>query len=284
VTAYVPLLSFAVAHRYFNGGCSPLEFVPTAACQGAMRNLDLLLRADGAGFTVFCREDEFAGLRQPPGNAVPLTLEFKVFPRDRNFARYTNPLASTRDEVLYLDGKSAVRADDGRIRLHEEDCVTQASFQDWNAVVVQSAVTRQDAVVRPFMIVSLPAASAATMASTAAGQAPAYYVEFASYASYWKYYFLGDIAKRDLSIADLNGQIEFTSLGMTEVVNGRALTFVSSSAIPMQDAPPQRFQLLENGTMGEKVLIKRLPNAAIGQVSKEKIRQEAALVSEMYIN
>jgi hypothetical protein len=52
----------------------------------------------------------------------------------------------------------------------------------------------------------------------------------------------------------------------------------------MQYIPSQRFQLRENGAMGEKVLIKRLPNASVGQIHKEMIKQDAVLVSEMYIN
>ena len=279
MTAYVPFFSFSVSHRYFGGGCMPLDFVPSSATQAVMRNLDLLLRTEAAGFTLFCRDGDLADLKKPGTPA----LQFKVFPRDRNFARYTIPLASPRGEMLVFDGVDAVHIlgdDSGRYRLHAAQSVTEADFRAWNSPLVQAVVTARDAVMPPAMIVSLPLSGGRDEKESA----PAYYVEFESYASYWKYYFLGDIAKRDLAISDVSGQVEFTSLGMTDVVSGRALAFMSSSAIPMQATPPQRFQLLENGAMGEKVLIKRLPNAAIGQVSREEIRQQAALVSEMYIN
>lgn len=285
MSQYVPLLRFSVRHRYFGGNkCSPLEFVPTAACDSAMRKNGLLLRAEGNSFTIYCGDDQQAALRRPSDtDEGSLMLAFKVFPRDRNFARYTNPLASTRDDVLYLDSWRAVDAPDGRKRLHQDESVGDSYFEDWASPLVQSLVTRHDAVVRPFLIINL-SVNDGVVPSTAP---PEYYAEFASYASYWKYYFVGDIAKRDLAITDLNGKVEFTSLGMTEVASGEALTFVSKDAIPMQDMPQQRFQLLENGEMGEKVLIKRLPNAAVGQVSKaqvEETQKTAVLVSEMYIN
>ena len=279
--AYVPMLSFAVDHRYFSRGNAAFEFVPTAASAAMLRNLDLILRPQGNGFALFCLAEDLADLRRPSDtdNGSHM-LEVKVFTRDPHFARYTSPFGASRDAVLYLDSWRAQHMPDGRMRLHAEDSVSDAYFEDWNSPLIRSAVTRDDAGVRPFLIVNL-SLNDGIVPST---EAPAYYADFATYSSYWKYYFLGDIAKRDLSIEDVKGKVEFTSLGMTDVASGKALAFMSSSAIPMQNAPVQQFQLLEHGAMGEKVLIKRLPNAAIGQVSRENIKQEAALVSEMYIN
>jgi hypothetical protein len=288
VTSFVPLLSATVEHRYFGGGAFPqLDFLPTPACSLAMRNNNLLFRPTDGGFGVFCRSEDVTDLRRPANtDEQSLMLEFKGFPRDRRFAQYTSPSAPNPDTVLYLDSWRAVKDEHGRFRLHPEDAVTADFFEDWRSPLIQAAVTPRDAALRPFLILNLSVNDAAAPAQ---GEEPgskpvAYYLNFATQASYWKYYFLGDIASRDLFIADLGGAIEFTRLGMADVANGKALAFLSADSIPMQYIPTQRFQLRENGAMGEKVLIKRLPNASVNQIHRELIKQDAVLVSEMYIN
>ncbi len=66
--------------------------------------------------------------------------------------------------------------------------------------------------------------------------------------------------------------------------NKRAQVFISNAPIPMREVHGQRFQLKENGQMGEKVLIKRLPNAVVSQINREVVDGRAVLVSEMYVN
>ncbi|HEY8023235.1 MAG TPA: hypothetical protein VIF60_01625 [Burkholderiaceae bacterium] len=255
-----------------------------------MRKNNLLLRSVDNGLKVFCRNDQIGELRRAANKDKDLLmLEFKVFPRDRRFAQYTSPIAPNQDAILYFDSWRAVRDKEGRLRLHGGDVVTADFFEDWRSPLIQTAVTAKEAVIRPFFIVNLAINDIGEnlpdgQTVTVPQKATTYYLNFASQASYWKYYFLGDIASRDLFIADLSGAMEFTRLGIADVVNGKALAFLSTASIPMQYIPSQRFQLRENGAMGEKVLIKRLPNASVGQIHKEMIKQDAVLVSEMYIN
>jgi len=288
VTSYVPLLSATVEHRYF-GGCAlaQLDFVPTPACSTAMRNNNLLFRAFDDGFNVYCDSSDIVELRRPTNtDEKSLMLEFKAFPRDPRFVQYTSPSVPDQNAILYLDSWRAAKDGQGRFRLHPGDAVSADFFEDRRSPLIQAAVGPGDAARRPFFILNLSVNDAVTPAhdEPEVPQPVAYYLNFAAQASYWKYYFLGDIANRDLFIADLGGAIEFTRLGMADVANGKALAFLSADSIPMQYIPSQRFQLRENGAMGEKVLIKRLPNASVNQIHRELVKQDAVLVSEMYIN
>ncbi len=64
----------------------------------------------------------------------------------------------------------------------------------------------------------------------------------------------------------------------------QAVLLQSSAAIPLQEQPPQRLQLRESGAMGDKVLIKRLPNASIHQTYSEPINGKMENVSEIYVS
>jgi hypothetical protein len=104
---------------------------------------------------------------------------------------------------------------------------------------------------------------------------------------HWKYFFSGSLAAKKLTIVDLDAAGDAPGLGfavspMPALDAGTAYT--SEAALPMQRLPQQRLQLREEGVAG-KVLIKRLPNADIAKLGKERGRDgRSMLVAEIYIH
>lgn len=90
-----------------------------------------------------------------------------------------------------------------------------------------------------------------------------------------------------MQIVDLDANegktgIVFEASTQTATDSGSAL--VSQTAIPMQYMPVQQFQLREVGMAG-KVLIKRLPNASVNKIGKERGPDgQNLLVAEIYIH
>jgi hypothetical protein len=289
VGSFLPLFGVTVEHQFFGlKACVPFDFVPTSATTVSLAQCGLLVRSSPNGITVFCEDEAQADLRRATNvDDKSLMLEFKVFPRDRDFAKYTDPVTAAPSAVLYFDSWRAVKDPDGRQRLHPDECASEKFFEDWNSPLIRTAVATRDAIFKPSFLVNISVNDPLdeTGLQPAIFTPASYYIRFAARKTFWKYYFFGDLGNKNLYIADLNGNVEFKCLGTTEVANSKvALTFVSGTTIPMQDTPEQRFQLRENGAMGEKVVIKRLPNASVGQINKEIIEENAVLVSEMYIN
>jgi hypothetical protein len=124
-----------------------------------------------------------------------------------------------------------------------------------------------------------------TLEQRLAGPPDAYYVRFAAPSTYWKYYLLGKLSTRQLSIVDLDGHTDFEPLGQTTLNSAQpALAFRSTAPIALRQHSGCRFQLRERGAGGERVLFKRLPVAGTGQLSREIINGDAFAVSEIYLN
>ncbi|MYM71730.1 hypothetical protein GTP56_05900 [Duganella sp. FT134W] len=104
---------------------------------------------------------------------------------------------------------------------------------------------------------------------------------------HWKYFFSGGLAAKQLSIIDLDGSdsqpgLAFEAAPLAATVNGTA--YLSAAPVPMQSFPPQRLQLREAGVAG-KVLIRRLPNASVDRLGKERgPNGQSMIVAEIYVH
>lgn len=286
---YRALFSISVEHAFFaDGACKALEFVPTAKTAELQYKSALLIRSSPNGVTVFCEEAQLDDLRRDAADPEKrLSLSYKVYPTDPYFGQYTHPSARSTDEMLYFDSMRAANDANGRLCLHEGDFVSASSFQALDSPALHGKLDKKDILQKPGFVVDVAMAADNNAPSSDVPDMPLqrYYLRFAARQSIWKYYFLGDLAAKDLYITDLDNKIGFERVGsMALPGNRRAQVFISNAPIPMQEIHGQRFQLRENGQMGEKVLIKRLPNAVVSQINKEVVDGRAVLVSEMYVN
>lgn len=116
---------------------------------------------------------------------------------------------------------------------------------------------------------------------------PVYRIALAARKMHWKYFFSGSLAGKALRIVDLDGGddgqgVRFSASDWPATPDGAAYT--SDAPLPMQRIPQQRLQLREEGGTG-KVLIKRLPNADMEKLGKERGRDgQSMIVAEIYIH
>ena len=125
-------------------------------------------------------------------------------------------------------------------------------------------------------------------AAPAASAGPARYrIALTSKKIHWKYFFSGSLAARQLAIVDLDAAdgthgIAFAASLLSATQD--ALAYTSEEPLPIQRLPQQRLQLREQGVAG-KVLIRRLPNANIEKLGKERGRDGLSMiVAEIYVH
>lgn len=245
---YFPLLTIMVTHEYHGGMPMQLRFVPSAACAALMRREDLMLRHTAGGAEIW-RE------QQAPG-AELLPLAFQVFTSD--------PLLQFCTAWPVAQPLRFVSVDDGDELQAETLAGSGAARQPLFSVEIDHR----------------PAAQGEARRKT-------YRIALASKKMHWKYFFSGSLAAKPLRIVDLDAAddapgVRFTQSDLPATENGTAYT--SEVALPIQRLPQQRLQLREEGVAG-KVLIKRLPNANIEKLGKERGRDgQSMIVAEIYIH
>lgn len=249
---YCRLLTIVVTHEYLAGKAMKLRFVPSAACCALMLREGLLLRHGPDGAELW---------REQPGvaPAAPLPLAFQVFSADPQL-RFCTEWPVAQPLRFVSDG---------------QDEVLRAQ------TLAGSGAPRQ-----PLFSVEIehrPAPSDLASPGT-------YRIALASKKIHWKYFFSGALAAKKLSIVDLDGAdaadsaqgIRFAQSDWPATHDGAAYT--SETALPIQRLPQQRLQLREHGVAG-KVLIRRLPNASIEKLGKERGRDGLSMiVAEIYIH
>lgn len=284
--AYCLLLSVTVEHPYFLGKhCKALEFIPTESCAALLRKTGLLLKSSESGVAVYYDEEKIDILRLHAED--DLALGFKVFSKDSNFFRYTAPGAPPDNAIVFFNNWRITRDATGKQMLHNGPNATDEALIDMNADQFQEMLDRKDYFVKPaFILQMLVTADEQGLCSEKLDAAARkFYIRFTTNQTFWKYYILGDLSKRDVYIADLDNAIQFDKAGDILLPGQReAILLQSSVAIPMQEQYPQRLQLRESGSMGDKVLIKRLPNANVDQMYGEMMNGRMENISEIYVS
>jgi hypothetical protein len=270
------LFSIETEHMFYAGSVHPaFRYVATAATVDFVRRSDMLVRPFGNGIAVFGGDS----LKQESGadadgESTPM-LVFKIFPEDPYFTQYTLPVSHDADTVPYFQSDHAQVDDDGRWRLHEQEYVDKSALQNISAAALGAHLDRRDFLMKPSAVVAVALAGAAA----AGGH---YYLRFFARKSFWKYYFFSEADAKNFSIIDLDNEIRFECTGVMNFPgNKRALMFLSDIEIEMRQKYARRFQLREQNGMGEKVLIRRLPNASVSRMSLD---EKGVLAAEIYIN
>lgn len=282
--SYVQLFSIEIEHAFYAGVALPaLQYVATADSAALIRRRGLLVRPTAGGIAVFCEvgQPPLAVAADEPASAV---LAFKVSSSDPHFSRYTLPLSPTADALPYFHSDVAQPEADGRRRLHRSDFAGQDTLQTARVPgLVAQHLDKPDLLMKPGFVLAVGLADEAGAADPAVVRR--YVVRFAAAKTIWKYYFVSEAEVGKVAIVDLDDEVRFVAGEPVSLPgNRRALVFLTEVEIEMRQRYAQRFQLREQSGMGERVLIKRLPHANAGRVSRERVHEKAALVSEIYIN
>lgn len=283
---YRPLLSVTVEHAYFLGSnCKTLEFVPTNSCAAILRKAGLLLKSSESGVAIYFDEEKIDILRLHAEDEFALV--FKVFSKDSNFFRYTTPGAPPDNAILLLNNQHITLDPTDKQMLHSDPNVTDKALIDSSSDQLEGMLDRKDYLVKPAFIVQMfVSADAQGLCSEKLDVAARkFYIRFSSNQSFWRYYISGDLSKRNVYIVDLDNAVQFNNAGNILLPGHRETVVLQSSvAIPMQEQHHHRLQLRESGNMGDKVLIKRLPNASVNQMYGEMMNEKMENFSEIYIN
>jgi hypothetical protein len=294
--AYFSLIQVAVLHDYFADGiCRHLQFVPTPETLTVMQRYRLMMRTTAEGIVILAAQPD-AELAALPSEDVSL-LRFAVLSNDPAYMTYTDGYDAQTRAPLYFSDLNLVEA----ATLQASDLPAELMPAYWRSMFGGMQLKKpclvidlhfSDRDLQPNMSHDAPILLRANMN---------FRVLLHARKMMWKYFFWGECAKKAIEIVDLNKAatgIGFESSLMPVAKGGVA--WVSSSAIPMQEVPTQRFQLREVEVGGEvrsagssevnkasagRVLIKRLPNAGITKFGKEQLRDGVdVLVAEIYIN
>lgn len=251
---YEPVLRIVISHEYLDGQPLRPRFVPDANSAARMAREDVLLRQTDDGVEVW-RVQQLA--TQAHRAAVPLV--FAVFCDDPQLRYCTAwPVAPPLRYIIGADGVPAVET------------------------LAGSGAARQ-----PLLSVEIDDLPPARQSDGEARPPTLCRIDLAARKVHWKYFFSGTLAAKKLGIVDLDASsggavLEFGPSTTTAVFGGAALT--SAVALPMQRLPRQRLQLRDEGGAG-RVLIRRLPNADVAKLGKERGPDgESMIVAEIYIH
>jgi hypothetical protein len=288
--AYRPLFNISVEHTFFvDGFATCLDFVPSEQTGRIINNAGLIVkkRVSGIG-VVYDQERIEALLAYAEDETDPLCFEFKVYANDPQFKSYTEPFTGKSDgSLLYFDNMTDVHIANEQIRLHTLDFVSNINSENLGSSKVKDILSQKDRLIPPLFVVKIYATGKEGALFSAQFETAArnYYLSFKTRQTFWKYYLLGGMARKNAYIFDLDGGVEFEFAGETPLSDTRsALIFRSKAAIPLRQKQNFRFQLKEKGAGGDRVLIKRLPVASTGQFGKEVVSEQGIVVSEIYVN
>jgi hypothetical protein len=294
MNTFLPIFSLTIEHDYFADALTPnVQFTPSRDCAEMLRRWQLLLRQEGNCLEIW-QEVGISGpltARDVASNnakrSQELCFTFEVTGRDPLFSFYTDlPRSGTKyanqedgntsDIVEYLvaadmkvdttpdrhgqDKSNTFTVELHRIKLHES---LQERMHDLSKEEESSTTLKPPPALKQYV------------------------VALKSKKIHWKYFFSGSLAKKKLHIVDVNAEenglgVGFVDSSLSATKDGLAM--ISTSAIAMRNRPDQRFQLREAGA-GERILIKRLPNASLAKIGKEKSRDGASMVvAEIYIH
>jgi hypothetical protein len=287
--SYRRLFSVAVKHQFFSHAVPlGLKFVPTPKTVTTLQRTGMLVKNTTNGISGFYDEADAEVLsRDAAGQDEAWTIGFKVFSSDPVFANYTELFRHREDAILYFDNRNGTDDVTGIVRLHHEEYVAEENVQSVTSPSLEELLTKKDRLVRPLCLVNLwmTERERRVLESPAHTPAGVYLVKFKARQTFWKYYVLGKLSRKRLSIVDLDNKIEFEYVGNTSLSDDRtAITFRSHEAISLSARSDYRIQLKEAGPSGPKVLIPRLPVPNASRLHKETLDGQEILVSELYIN
>lgn len=290
MSAYRQLFNISIRHGFFaDGVCPGLRFVPSPQTARIIGNTGLLIRDQADGISVIHDQERGDALRSYVDDLnEPLHFDFNVYSNDPHFKSYSEPFSEWPEgAVLYFDNQLDVSVENDNIRLHTSEYVTKINSAKLETLQSRDILSQKERLIPPLFVVRIHAAGKEGVLFSAPFETAAknYYLSFKSRQTFWKYYLLGAMARNSAYIIDPDGEVEFEFSGETPLADARpALIFMSKTAITLRQRQELRFQLKERSPEGERVLIKRLPVATIGQLGKEVVSGQGIVVSEIYIN
>lgn len=264
-----PLLSLSVEHGYFaDGRAHGLSLRPDGATAKRLGARWFAWRADEGQLAIAADADD-----PPPGDDLQQAFRFLAWPIRTTLAAASEPFLFAGKQVLRLSTDAKVQEADGRWRLHTGETASADDLADPAPdAEAHPAVPAR----RPLFDVSLtPPAADAPLACV---------IRLASRKVFWTYLVQGASDRGALSVVDAGGTHTFEALGEAPLPGARtAQAFRSAQPLALAERPPYRFQLREQGSLAERVLIRRLPGAG-QRLRPVPGRDGTALQAEIFVH
>lgn len=286
MTRYQPLLWLQVAHGFYAGErCPGLRIVPTPATLASIDRAGGLCRPTTDGVVVLVDEQLAAVATQGDG-----ALTWLLVADDAAFDACTAELGRPRRELMVFDATDAV-ADDptGAWRVHAQATAAAHDVSPVGDLPPDDVAAIHALRHAPFALVRVPLARL-----RAPGRdAPRFLIRLAPRATLWAYCLVGDWSEPSLQVVDEASQVAFEQAPHRRLADGRdALVFRSTVPIALRQRPTERFQLRSRGEpapaagrpRADRIVVRRLPQAAPCQFSREVIAGAPALVSEIFVH
>lgn len=288
--SYQSLFKITVRHVFFSTNSGPcFEFVPTSRTGHIIKNADLLFRAEADRFMVAYDLDAAEALRLfILGDNNNLDFKFNVYARDPYFANYTDVSSDPSGSIPCFNNRLKVTETAAGRHLEMIDHVVAGESSGLDDISHRASLARKPAFrvtigVSGQWLDAVPGQDRAEQGE--------YVIRFAARKTYWKYYLLGAFAEKaahgdkQIRIIDQRGDIQFHAAGLQTPFTGTAAAvFYSNEPIALRERPDNRFQLRQQVSGGEKVLVKRLANASAVNLYREVVNGKEAYVSEIYVN
>lgn len=300
------LFSVKVMHQFFDGReCKSVRLEPTEVTATFSQKIGLLFRSLPSGIAVYCEDRDFQKLTAFAAQKLGLRLAFKLISDDMYFDLFTKKFEQEESAVRYFDSRRAHDDAKGVQRLHSDETASERDYKSVNRKLIRAVLSQNEIRQKPRGLIqfvlnnSENGLCALDSSNNLKSIQRDYIVRFNTRETLWKYYLLGDFARRDVYIKDVTegvtDRINFIEKSRETVGGLTAKLFVSDAMMPMRELFEKRFQLKEKSGLSEKILIKRMPNASVKRVSKEIVDAEEVtnsgtksekeiLVSEIYIN
>lgn len=285
---YLRLFDLEVRHTFFpDERCAKaLRFVLTPASAAVLQRSGLLARTEEDGVAVFGDGSRLAALKLILQDAEePLRLTWLAYAADPLFVNYTEGLVHPPEGIPLFDSERAVaESQTGQWRLQRATYVSAADARPLQDETLARALSGKSQQVPPLFVVTLGLGPDAAP-NKWPPESTRYVLRFGARTAVWKYWLIGDWQASRPQIVDPDARVSFLEPQETTLPDGRpALTIRSAGPIEILRRSPFRFQLRGRSRSNERVLVKRLPVAGAGQLTREAGALGGCVVSEIYVH
>lgn len=285
--AFQLLFDLRVEHEYFADGATMQTDIDAGTdTRRRMTQFGMLVQPTTSGIMVLADSARLPMLReQIEQTGEALRLSFHLHSQDPHFAAYTLPVPR-EGYVPVFDSRLAYSNDGTHQLLHPGACISEDAYVARDGI--EPDARHKPMSLRPSVAIVHMVLGNQIGGLCHADCAPAqrhFCLRFGAGHTYWKYLLFGDLRTRQASVVDLDNSVGFRRLD--DVVFGparSAAVYLSDRTIALRAIPPQCMQLREQASFGEKILIRRMPNARVGHCQRELVDGQAVLVSEIFIH
>ena len=284
---YLSWFDIEVEHQFFTSGMGRTFTVsPTRKTAELAQEMGLRTRETPNGIHVVYEVQQFEALqRRIDHDPTGLQLGFKLETTDRLFEMYTEPLCAP-DSLFNFESSEAEVESDEISRLHREPHVSIHEVEPLESPRIEARLEKQEQMARPLGLIhiSLEPSAGGVLDAQLKARPRTYHIRFAARKTYWAYYLLDDLARDDLYIEDAKEVVEFDAVGEEALPDNRvARVFQTTSMLAVQDRYHNRFQIVEPGPNGGRILIARLPGPSVRQASQARWGEADRKISKIFI-